>query len=192
MPVFAFTDYWCLSLNLSWNRSWAINFRFPVTSKYVYISDSLSHYTSKKKNKKKSHEVNIRCLSVELRLKMQYFYTKDKSQRQIECAVQNGTITKNGVLPVIFLFFKTILSGIRITYKELIWCANYANVHMFIILFVSAGVLFEGTFSLWVSLTSKYLSIFSNKSLACWVVHITRYFLSCYSCSRYSSMVGPM
>ena len=74
----------------------------------------------KKKSKKKIQKVNVRCLSVELRLKMQYFYTKDKSQRQIECGVQNGTITKNGVLPVIFLFFKTILSGIRITYKELI------------------------------------------------------------------------
>ena len=123
---------------------------------------------------------------------MQYFYTKDKSQRQIECGVQNGIITKNGVLPVIFLFFKTILSSIRMTYKELTWCANYANVH--IRLFRKRWSFIWGYFfpvSI-LNITSKYLSIFSNKSLACWVVHITRYFLSCYSCSRYSSMVGPM
>ena len=145
-----------------------------------------------KKTKKKSYKVNVHCLSVELRLKMQYFYTKDKSQRQIECAVQNGTITKNGVLPVIFLFFKKILSSIRITYKELIWCANYANVH--IRPFCKRSSFLWGYFfpvSI-LNITSKYLSIFSNKSLACWVVHIARYFLSCYFCSRYSSMVGPM
>ena len=38
------------------------------------------------------------------------------------------------------------------------------------------------------NITSKYFSFFNNKPPASWVVHITRDFLACYSCSNYSSM----
>ena len=37
--------------------------------------------------------------------------------------------------------------------------------------------------------TSKYFSFFNHKSLASWVAHIIRDFLTCYSCSYYSSML---
>ena len=40
-------------------------------------------------------------------------------------------------------------------------------------------------------ITSKYFSFFNNKPPASWVAHITRDFLTCYSCSYYSSMVYP-
>ena len=37
-------------------------------------------------------------------------------------------------------------------------------------------------------ITSKYFSIFKNKPPASWVEHITRDFLTCYSCWNHSSM----
>ena len=37
------------------------------------------------------------------------------------------------------------------------------------------------------NITSKYFSFFNNKPLASWFVHITRDFLTCYSCSYYIS-----
>ena len=37
--------------------------------------------------------------------------------------------------------------------------------------------------------TAKYFSILNNKPPASWVAHITRDFLTCYSCSYYSSML---
>ena len=40
------------------------------------------------------------------------------------------------------------------------------------------------------SITSKYFSIFNNKPPASSVADITRDFLTCYSCSYYSSMVA--
>ena len=36
------------------------------------------------------------------------------------------------------------------------------------------------------NITSKYFSVFNNKSPASWVAHITMDFLTCYSCSHYS------
>ena len=39
-------------------------------------------------------------------------------------------------------------------------------------------------------ITSKYFSFFSNEPPANWVVHVTRDFLTCYSCSYYSSMMS--
>ena len=39
------------------------------------------------------------------------------------------------------------------------------------------------------NITSTYFSFFNNKPPVSWVVHITRDFLTCYSCSYYSSMV---
>ena len=40
------------------------------------------------------------------------------------------------------------------------------------------------------NITSNYFNIFNNKPPSTWVVHITRDFLTCYSCSYYSSMLG--
>ena len=39
------------------------------------------------------------------------------------------------------------------------------------------------------NITSKYFNFFNNKPPASWVAHITRDFLTCYSCSCYSYMV---
>ena len=39
------------------------------------------------------------------------------------------------------------------------------------------------------NITSKYFSFFNNKPPANWIAHITKVFLSCYSCSYYSSML---
>ena len=40
--------------------------------------------------------------------------------RQTEWGVQDGPITKNGVLPVINLFFRKFCVSLRTSYKELI------------------------------------------------------------------------
>ena len=50
--------------------------------------------------------------------------------RQIECGVQNGSITENWVLPVTTLFLRKFYFTLRTSYKELIWCTNHANVHI--------------------------------------------------------------
>ena len=39
------------------------------------------------------------------------------------------------------------------------------------------------------NITTKHLSFFNNKPPASWVMHIGRDFLTCYSCSYYSSMI---
>ena len=70
--------------------------------------------------------------------------------RQIKWWLQNGRIKKKGVLPVTTLFFKRFCFSIRTSYKELTCCANDPNP--IFLLFVSAGVSFDGAFSLWVSL----------------------------------------
>ena len=71
--------------------------------------------------------------------------------RQVEWWVQNGPITKNGVLPVTTLFFWKFLFHSRNSYKELIWCTNDPNAH--ISTFCKRWVLFDDAFSLWVSLS---------------------------------------
>ena len=38
------------------------------------------------------------------------------------------------------------------------------------------------------NITSKYFKFFNNKPTASWVAHMTRHFLTCYSCLYYSSM----
>ena len=50
--------------------------------------------------------------------------------RQIEWGVQNGPITKNGVLPVTILFFRKFCFSLRTTNKELISSTNHANAHI--------------------------------------------------------------
>ena len=54
--------------------------------------------------------------------------------RQIEWRVQNGPITKNGVLPVFALFFWKFNFSIRTFYKELIQSTTYQNVHIHVFL----------------------------------------------------------
>ena len=50
--------------------------------------------------------------------------------RQIEWRLQNGPITKSGVLPVTTLFFWKIWSSFRTSLKHLIWCTNDTNVYI--------------------------------------------------------------
>ena len=53
----------------------------------------------------------------------------ESNVKQILWGVQNGPITKNGVLPVTSSFFWRFCFNLRISYKELIWCTNDPNVH---------------------------------------------------------------
>ena len=51
--------------------------------------------------------------------------------RQIEWWVQNGPITKKGVLPVTTLLFSKFCFNLKTShYKELIWCTNDPNVYI--------------------------------------------------------------
>ena len=67
-------------------------------------------------------------------LKTHHFHTKLPYQkpmlRQIEWWVQNGPITRNGVLLVINLYFWKFCFSLRTSYKDLIWCTNYSNAHI--------------------------------------------------------------
>ena len=74
--------------------------------------------------------------------------------RQIEWRVQNKRSTKNGVLRLtVFFFFRKFCCSWTISHKELISCTKHPNVHIHTYWFLeSVGVLFEGAFSLWVSL----------------------------------------
>ena len=72
--------------------------------------------------------------------------------RQIVLWVQNGPIKIKGVFPVTALLFWKFCFSLRTSYKVLIWCANDPNAYILTYSFVSSGVLFEGAFSLWVSL----------------------------------------
>ena len=69
-----------------------------------------------------------------LRLKMHHLHTKLPYQRpklrQIEWWVQNGPISKNGVMLRTTLFFRKFCFSLRTSYKELIWCTNYPNAHI--------------------------------------------------------------
>ena len=75
--------------------------------------------------------------------------------RQTEWGVQNGPITKNWVSPVTSLFFRKFCFSLWISCKTL----NVQITQMSIfILFEIVWVLFEGTFSLWVSLKKTILN----------------------------------
>ena len=67
-------------------------------------------------------------------MKTHHFHTKlpyQKSMlRQIKWWLQNGPITKNGVLPVTTLFFWKFCFSLRTSYKELICCTNNPNTHI--------------------------------------------------------------
>ena len=66
--------------------------------------------------------------------------------RQIKWLVQTGPITQNGVLPLTTLYYRKFCFSLRAFHKELIGCTNDPNAHMQT--FLSAGVLFDGAFSL--------------------------------------------
>ena len=66
---------------------------------------------------------------------MHHFHTKLPHQkrmlRQTEWWVQNGPITKKGVLPVTTLLFSKFCFNLKTShYKELIWCTNDPNVYI--------------------------------------------------------------
>ena len=67
---------------------------------------------------------------------MHHFHTKVPYQkpmlRKIEWLLQNGPITKNGVLPVTTSFFWKFCFSLRTFCKELIWCTSNPNVHIHI------------------------------------------------------------
>ena len=67
-------------------------------------------------------------------VKRHHFHTKLPYQkpmlRQIECWVQNGPITKKGVLPITTLFFSKFCFSWRTSHKELIWYTKDPNVHI--------------------------------------------------------------
>ena len=72
--------------------------------------------------------------------------------RQIECEIQNGPSTKDGVLPVINLFFRKFYFSLRTN----LWRVDlmYESLKFILfILFECVRVLFEGAFSQWVSST---------------------------------------
>ena len=72
--------------------------------------------------------------------------TKQKSVlRQIEWGVQYRSIIKSGILPVSISYFWNFYFSERTSYKELIWCTNYANVHIHT--FRKRLSFFEGDFS---------------------------------------------
>ena len=69
-----------------------------------------------------------------LRLKTRHFHTKlicKSMLRQTEWEIQNGLVTKNGVLLVTTLFFLNLCFSLRTSYKKLIWCTNHPNVHIY-------------------------------------------------------------
>ena len=71
--------------------------------------------------------------------------------RQIEWKVQSGPITKTAVLPVSSLFFWKFFFSIRTCYIKSWFEVQTTQMSIFI-LSESSGVLFKGTFSLWVYL----------------------------------------
>ena len=95
-----------------------------------------------------------------LRLNTHHFHTKLPNQkpmlRLIEWWVQNEPIAKNGVLPVTTLFFWKSSFSLRTSY----WCTIF-------VLFVSPGVLFDGAFSLWVTLKRSFPKDLKSDHI-CW------------------------
>ena len=74
---------------------------------------------------------------------------------QIEWSVQNAPITKIVVLPVTTLFFEDFVTVQESLIK--IWFDLLKTQMPILVLFVSAGVLFDCAFSLWVSLVCNNL-----------------------------------
>ena len=80
-------------------------------------------------------ELEYRFLVESTKIETHHFHTKLPCQKPmlkliIEWWVQNGSITKNGVLPVITLFFWKFCFGLGTSYTELIWYTNDPNAHI--------------------------------------------------------------
>ena len=76
-------------------------------------------------------------------------------QNGSELWVQNGRITKNGVLPVTTLYFRKFYFNLRTSYQKLIWCTNNLDVHIHT--FRKRCSVICGAFSQWMSLTTRQL-----------------------------------
>ena len=76
--------------------------------------------------------------------------------------VQNGHITKNGVLPATTLLFRKFCFSLRTLDKEWIWCTNHQNDNWWFIIFENL-FLCESTFSL--SLLLQMTIVFRLDSL---------------------------
>ena len=103
--------------------------------KQIFETDSLNFETDFLENENlfKKNWSTVFYLKA-LKLKTHNFYIKPPYQRpmlrQLEWWLQNGPITKNGVLPVTTFFFWKFCFSLRTSHKELIWCTNYPNVHI--------------------------------------------------------------
>ena len=79
-------------------------------------------------------KLEYRLLVESTKIESASFHTKLPYQkpmlRQIKWWLQNGPITKNGVLPVTTLFFWKFCFSLRTSYKELICCTNNPNAHI--------------------------------------------------------------
>ena len=104
----------------------------------VKISNVFNTLTLKQifwKTKAFFKELECSFLLKPLRLKTHHFHLKLLCQKQMlwqtERRLQNGPITKSGILPVtIFFLLLKICSSFGISLKQLIWCTNDANVHI--------------------------------------------------------------
>ena len=72
--------------------------------------------------------------------------------RQIECWVQSGPVTKNRVFPV-----ATLICSLEEPLLKSWFDVSTTWMSIFV-LFVSTGVIYDGTFSLWVSLMKFQVS----------------------------------
>ena len=123
----------------------------------VEILNVLKRFQNRFSGKRKPLSVKkleYRFLVESTNIENDHVHTKLPNQkpilRQTEWWDQNGPITKNGVLSGTTFFRKFCFSW-RTSYKEMIWCTNYPNVH--ICTFCKRWSFFEGAFFLWVSLS---------------------------------------
>ena len=81
-----------------------------------------------------SKKLEDRFLVESTKIEKHHFHTKLPYQkpmlRQIEWWVQNGPITKNGILLVTTLFFWKFDFSLWTSYKVLLWCTNHPNAHI--------------------------------------------------------------
>ena len=102
--------------------------------------------------------------------------------RQTEWWVPNGAIRRNGVFPVTTLFFWKFYFSLRTSYKELIWCTNYPNVHIHTLvtaLKFHLRVLFPWQYP-WVRKEYAGFYVFSNNRQ---LLKLS-YLIACYWCKK--------
>ena len=121
--------FWTISVLYLWNR---------FSRKWKHFSKNWSSFLQLKTLRLKRHQLHTKVL-----------YQKPML-RQIEWWLQNELITKNGVLPVTTLFFWKFCLSLKTALIKTWFDVSTTQILKFG-LFVSAEVLFDGTFSLWVS-----------------------------------------